>query len=108
MESILMEKGDFNPAYAPQATPLKEFTPLAMPRRTWAEDRQLHKVYRVFSASGEVAVVEADTATDAIQKSGLETPVKVVKGRFSMENILAPGTLKETSETVLTRVDLPH
>lgn len=101
-----MEKGEFNPAYAPPAS-LKAFVPLGVPRRTWVEERQLHKVYRVYAVTGEMVVVEAETATDAIQKSGFSNPKKVVKGRFSMENILEPGTLKETSDTVLTGLERP-
>lgn len=98
----------FNPAYSQGTSRRHVFSPLGLPRRAWREERQLHAVYRVFPAQGEAVVVDAETATDAIAKSGVEAPRKVVKGRFSLEDVLAPDMLKESGETFFTRVDAPE
>lgn len=56
------------------------FAPLALPRRRWAASDYGPR-YCVFPAGGEGVWVEAASAVEAIGKSGVTSPVKVVRGQ---------------------------
>ena len=73
-----------------------DFAPLALPRRRWV-DSAWRPRYRVWGGRGDGAWVEAASAVEAIGKSGVARPAKVVRGRDarSLEvAVIAKGRLE--------------
>ena len=78
-----------------------EFDLLRFPRRTWADtDYQLR--YHIYTGPDESTAVAATSAIEAIVKSGIRRPLKVVRGRFATDNeqasLIGAGRLLEAPD----------
>ncbi len=74
---------------------------LRFPRRTWADtDYKLR--YHIYTGPDESIAVAATSAIEAIVKSGIRRPLKVVRGRSSTDNeqasVIAAGRLLEAPD----------
>ena len=60
------------------------FDTIGFPERKWKETNYTTR-YHVYTTLHDRIVVQAETAAEAIQKSGVKNPVKVVRGLSSSE-----------------------
>lgn len=65
----------------------KEFQPLGIPIKT-ISDNSDKSFYKVFSDSKTFVEIQADTATEAMIKSGIEEPFKIIKNGIGTIKIL--------------------
>lgn len=60
------------------------FDTIGFPERKWKETNYTTR-YHVYTGPHDRVVVQAETAAEAIQKSGVKNPVKVIRGLSSSE-----------------------
>lgn len=77
----------------------KEFLPLKIPQKRIAIDGAADvQAYKVYSSDLDFEIVEAETVTEAIDKSGIEKPFRVAKVSSASLNILEKGELLAMEE----------
>ena len=79
------------------------FAPLEM--NVSSLGRDLSKVYKVVRTNGEVVEVEADSAAEAVEKSGVKQPIKVVNAAYERSVMIEQGGLKEEDAKALTDIN---
>ncbi len=83
-----------------------EFAPLSLPSNSLPED--LQKIYKVVDVSGEVTTVEAGSASEAVERSGVSKPLKVINAAYERKLMLEKNLLNPNQGNVLTNIDLTN
>lgn len=74
------------------ALALMEFEPINLPLRMLSTEAL--RGYRVYRNPAEFVTVEASMAAEAIEKSGVANPFKVVRAELEVKDVLPPELLK--------------
>ncbi len=74
------------------ATTLATFEMLELPRRVISDAAVTG--YRVYTSASEFVMIEAALASEAIAKSGIEKPYKVVRTALEIGTVLESALLK--------------
>lgn len=83
-----------------------QFIPLELPTSHLLEG--VTQRYRVVKTNGEVLEVEATSAHEAIAKSGVEKPLKVVSGISEKNRMLQKNVLIPEDRSVPTDIDISN
>jgi|GEM_PF-4126767 len=81
-----------------------DFAPLVLPVSSVTEG--LENSYKIISMSGEVVSVEAGSAAEAIEKSGVARPLRVISVAQEQMRMMARNLLHPEEKTVSTNIDL--
>lgn len=82
------------------------FIPLELPKSHLLEGEM--QVYRVVDANGKVVTVQASSAHEAIDKSGISKPLKVVSGVSEKNKLLQKHVLVPQAGSVQTDISLEN
>ncbi|PIR31918.1 MAG: hypothetical protein COV36_06230 [Alphaproteobacteria bacterium CG11_big_fil_rev_8_21_14_0_20_44_7] len=77
--------------------PNKEFEAISIPKWKLALQNTASKVYRVFKSPEEFEMIEADSASEAVQKSGIKDVYKVLFGEMDNVGVIDQSMLAEDS-----------
>lgn len=77
--------------------------PIIIQRKRFAHSEQT--VYRVYSAPGEYQLVEANTANEAFEKSGIRRPHKIERETLHHQASVRAGLLSDAPEEETTAFD---
>lgn len=82
------------------------FIPLELPKSHLLEGEM--QVYRVVDMAGKIVSVQAASAHEAIEKSGISKPLKVVSGVSEKNKLLKKHVLVPEGKSVQTDIDLEN
>ncbi|MCP5362336.1 MAG: hypothetical protein H6908_06880 [Hyphomicrobiales bacterium] len=80
-----------NGAFTPGMGDAKEFFALELPLKDIPSE--VKQGYRVYSSAKEFVTVQAGHAQEAITKSGIERPYRVMRADFALGHIISPEIL---------------
>ncbi len=83
-----------------------DFAPLMLPLSSVEEG--LENSYKVFSTNGETVIVEASSAAEAIEKSGIKRPLRIISIRQEQQRMMSRNVLHPQERTVSTNIDTEH
>lgn len=83
-----------------------DFAPLVLPLSHVKEG--LENNYKVYATSGEVVTVEASSAAEAMEKSGIRRPLRIVSIAHEQRRMMSRNVLHPQSGTVATDIDMEH
>ncbi len=122
MESVLNETDEQNAqAIADMTDPMEEemgeevisqevidhhLSPLIVNKRRFVYSDKT--MYRVYETAKESIVVEADSAHEAAEKSGVDEPYKIIKDRALNRLVLEEESIESTEDTISFDTRLPQ
>jgi len=72
------------------------FKSIKLPKRSLSGAKAVG--YKVYKAPGDFVMIDAETATEALQKSGIIKPFKVVRASAEGSGVISPGRLHSVDE----------
>jgi hypothetical protein len=64
--------------------------------------------YRVFAPEGGTVTVQASSAAEAVEKSGISAPLRIISLANEQRRLMAGDVLLPREQTVATNIDLEH
>jgi hypothetical protein len=83
---------------------MPEFNPLKIPQKRLSTVGGEGAGYKVFDESGEFETIEADTAAEAMEKSGIKEPVKIVRIFGAVQNVIDGAELEVVEDEMQEEV----
>ncbi len=80
-----------------------EFAPLSLPVSSVSEG--LDTTYKVIATNGDVVTVEASCAAEAIEKSGISRPLRIISIAQEQRRMMQQNVLHPQDKTVHTNID---
>lgn len=80
-----------------------DFAPLVLPVSSVSEG--LESNYKIIKTTGEAVVVEASSAAEAMEKSGIKNPLRIISIAQEQRRLMARNLLHPQDSTVQTNID---
>lgn len=85
---------------------VEEFAPLILPVSSVTEG--MDSVYKVITTTGEVVTVEANSAAEAMEKSGVVRPLRIISMAQEQRRLMERHVLHPEARSVATNIDMKN
>lgn len=82
---------------------MRYFQPIDFKQKTFSEKEKIG--YKIFKSLSEFEHIEAETVSEAIEKSGIEKPFKIIRANLLQKDLLLEDELKEMKVAISGNVD---